>query len=182
MARLPAAATKRDRARRAPPGLPLTASGRAGRVEPAVDHLSVVGEERDVATLLAIARQPGHACDFVSLDVVRPDDNACTQLRRQGGNQVGKGVSSQVSSKVIPAPANLLVDVAPRRSAQRAWIAFCHQCSSRPASPASICNANSHVASSNLRNRAIASLSTVNMPSSRPAGVWRAMIWTVSRP
>jgi hypothetical protein len=60
--------------------------------------------------------QPGRAGHPVSVDVVRPDDEALAQPLLDGRDQIGEGVSSQVSSEVVPRAGDLLVDVAPRRA------------------------------------------------------------------
>ena len=90
----------------------------------AADHLAVVSEDGEVRTFAACADD--RAADLVSVDVVRPDDDAFTQQPLQGGDQVGEGVSSEVSSEVVPPPADLGVVVAPRRAAQGARVVFAH--------------------------------------------------------
>ena len=112
-------------------------------------------------------RKPGRAPHSVAVDVVRPDDDAFTQLRGYSGNQVGEGVSSQVSSEVIPATRYLLVHVAPGRSAQGARVSSGHRSSVSAVSPASIAAAALHTASIISRSRAIASFSTARISSSR---------------
>ena len=114
---------------------------------------------------------PGRAADLVSFDVVRPDDDAFTQLRDQGRDQVGEGVSSQVSSEVIPPAGKLFVHVAPRGSAQGAGVAFRHLLMPPAVGPPSICVAKPQMAFIMRRRRAIASVSTAMSSSSLPLGV-----------
>lgn len=98
-------------------------------VDPAAEDLAVVGEERDEAMLQIGIGQPGRPADLVSLDVVRPDDNAFTQPLLDVGDQPGEGIGSEASSEVVPVAADLLVDVAPGGSAQGAGINLRHRSS-----------------------------------------------------
>src|SRR5438094_9504927 len=88
----------------------------------------------------------GGTAHVVAIDIVRPDDDAFTQPLFQGRDQVGEGVSSEVSSEVVPGAADLAVVVAPRRSAERAGIALAHVTFSF-GMPSSISTAKRHIAS-----------------------------------
>ena len=61
--------------------------------------------------------RPGYTTNRITVDVVRPDDHAFTNLVLTNRDKVGEGVGSEVSSEVVPVAADLSVYVTPCRAA-----------------------------------------------------------------
>lgn len=96
----------------------------------APDKCPIVIENcRKVVPGLAVIGKPSHTGYVISVYVVRPDDNAFTQLPLDVCNQIGKCARSKTSAKMIPAAANFLVNISPGGSAQITGVTFRHQSS-----------------------------------------------------
>ena len=133
------------------------------------DNLAVVGEVREVVVPGA-AGAGGGARHVIAVDIVRPDDDTFTQPLLEGSDEVGEGVSSEISSEVVPHGADLAVVVTPRRPAQCAGVALGHVTSPVPIPP-SICTATCHMASIMVPSLSIDSPRTPRTSSWRPGSV-----------
>ena len=106
---------------------PPEASPRSASVQLGAHDLAVIGGVGPKA-IGAAARSCHRADDVVAVNVVRPDDDTFAEALPKVGDQVGEGVTSEVSSEVKPHAVNLEFDGPPGRAAQGASVVATHFC------------------------------------------------------